>query len=285
MSDGDIATDMDDAGIAWITLTRPAMRNALRREGLEALREVIDGFAADERVRALVLTGSGGAFCAGADLLDPMMGTDLAPEQQGAQTRKVIDELMNPVIRGVRDAPFPTIAAVNGVVAGGGVGLALAADITIAQASARFVLTFTPMLGLVPDLGSTWHLARHLGRARALGLTLTGEPLGAEEAAAVGLIWKTVPDEALQDEVADLALRFARGPARGQVAARRLVDAAFVNDFDAQLDAERDMQASLSGGAEPVEAMRAFAEKRRPDFTVIPRAEQGRDRDDEGRTE
>ena len=122
------------------------------------------------------------------------MGGHLSLEQRGAACSNVLDELMNPLIRDIRDAPFPVIAAVNGVAAGGGVGLAMAADIIIAARSARFVLTFTSKLGLVPDLGTSWQLAHRLGRARALGVTLTGEPISAEQALAWGMIWKMVED-------------------------------------------------------------------------------------------
>jgi 2-(1,2-epoxy-1,2-dihydrophenyl)acetyl-CoA isomerase len=146
------------------------------------------------------------------------------------------------------------------------VGLALACDMVLAARSAKFILTFTPKLGLVPDLGSTWHLARHLGRARAMGIMLTGETIAAERAVELGLIWKAVDDEQLAAQAMELADRLAAGPRRGQVAARALLDSAFVNDFATQLDAERDAQASLVGGAEVLEAMDAFATRRAPDF-------------------
>jgi 2-(1,2-epoxy-1,2-dihydrophenyl)acetyl-CoA isomerase len=141
----------------------------------------------------------------------------------------------------------------------------------LAATSARFILSFTPKLGLVPDLGSTWHIARHLGRARAMGMMLAGEPLEAERAAEIGLIWKAVADEVLETEAMSLAERLAAGPVAGQVRARRLLDDAFTNDFDRQLDAERDAQASLVAGDEVIEALAAFAEKRRPEFLRIKR--------------
>jgi 2-(1,2-epoxy-1,2-dihydrophenyl)acetyl-CoA isomerase len=248
--------------VAQIRLNRPETLNALRRETFEALTEAVSSLGSDAEVRALVLTGSGRAFCSGADLADPMMGAHLPREEQPAVCASVIDTLMNRTMRAIRNAPFPTVAAVNGIAAGGGVGLALAADMVIAARSARFVQTFTPKLALVPDLGSTWHLARHLGRARALGLVLTGEPIDGERAASLGLIWKCVPDDDLAAEAEKLAQQLAGGPTAAQVRARRLVDAAFDNDFDAQLDAERDAQASLVAGDDVNEAMRAFREKR-----------------------
>lgn len=257
--------------VGRIAIVRPETMNALRSTTFEALRTAIADFATDGSVRALVLTGTGRAFCSGADLSDPMMGGHLPREERPAACAATLGELMNPLIRDLRNAPFPTVAAVNGVAAGGGVGLALTADIVLAAKSARFILSFTPKLGLVPDLGSTWHLARHLGRARALGLILTGEPVGAERAAEMGLVWKAVADEALEAEAMALAESLAAGPTGGQVKARRLLDAAFENDFERQLDAERDAQASLVSGDEVIEAMAAFAAKRKPDFAAIPR--------------
>ena len=200
-----------------------------------------------------------------------MMGGDLPPQERGKSCAEVLDSLMHALIRDVRRAPFPVVAAVNGVAAGGGVGLALAADVVVAARSAKFVLTFTSKLGLVPDLGTSWQLAHHLGRARALGVVLTGRPITAEQAQEWGLIWSVVDDAALEEEAMQLAGRLASGPAQGEIAARRLIDHAFSNDLDAQLDLERDTQASLVGGAEVLEAMEAFARKRAPRFDTIAR--------------
>lgn len=252
--------------VARIAIERPQTMNALRETTFRELRQALGDLGADPTVRALVLTGSGRAFSSGADLLDPMMGGHLPPEERGDACRATLGGLMNNLILALREAPFPTVAAVNGIAAGGGVGLALACDMVLAARSARFILTFTPKLGLVPDLGSTWHLARHLGRARAMGIMMTGETLSAEKAVELGLIWQAADDDALEAQALALAERLAAGPRTGQVAARRLLDRAFVNDFAAQLDAERDAQASLVGGAEVLEAMDAFASKRAPDF-------------------
>lgn len=262
----DIETTVAES-VATIRLNRPDTLNSLRWETFEAITQTISDLSARTDVRALVLTGSGRAFSSGADLSDPMMGAHLPKDEQPAACAAVLDGLMNRTIRMIRDAPFPTVAAVNGIAAGGGVGLALAADMVIAARSARFMLTFTPKLGLTPDLGATWHLARHLGRARALGLVLTGEPLDGERAASLGLIWACVADEELDADAVKLARQLAGGPVKSQVKARQLVDAAFDNDFDHQLDAERDMQASLVASDDVHEAMRAFKEKRRPVFT------------------
>ncbi|MEX0409534.1 enoyl-CoA hydratase-related protein [Aquibium sp. LZ166] len=260
-----------DGNVARVAIVRPETRNALRRETLEQLRAAIAGLSARADVRAMVLTGCDRSFCSGADLADPMMGGHLPPQERGEACAAVLDGLMHALIRDVRNAPFPVVVAVNGVAAGGGVGLALAGDIVIAARSARFVLTFTPKLGLVPDLGTSWQLARTLGRARALGVLLTGTPVSAEQALDWGLIWSVAEDDALEEQAMEVAARLAAGPVAGQVATRRLLDGAFVNDLDAQLDAERDAQASLVGGAEVVEAMEAFAQRRTPEFLAVVR--------------
>ena len=182
MTSEDISVDVTDR-VARIVINRPQAMNALRRETFVAMRAAFVELASDRNVRAAIVSGSGRAFCAGADLSDPMMGNDLPAEERPAACRQTLDSLMNALIREIRNAPFPVVSAVNGVAAGGGVGLALAADMVVAARSARFLVTFTPKLGLVPDLGTSWHLARHLGRARALGLALTGEPLSADDAA------------------------------------------------------------------------------------------------------
>jgi len=265
MSDAHVIIEKRD-GIGRITLNRPESLNALSRGMFEAMRAALADFGADDTVRALLLTGTGRGFCAGADLADPMMGTQLPVEERAAACAATLDGLMNALIRELRAAPFPTVAAVNGIAAGGGVGLALTADMVIAARSASFAVTFTPRLGLVPDLGASWHLPRHLGRARALGMALTGTPLTAGEAAAQGLIWKAAEDEALAAESEALAARLAAGPRLAQVEARRLVDGALERGLSAQLDAERDAQARMVVTDDVAEAMRAFAEKRKPAF-------------------
>ncbi|MZR11676.1 hypothetical protein GQE99_01385 [Maritimibacter sp. DP07] len=252
--------------VCRIAINRPSSRNALRRETFEALRSALADLAEEGAARALILTGTGDAFCAGADLSDPMMGADLAPEDRAAACEAALGGLMNGLVRDLRDAPFPIIGAVNGIAAGGGVGLALAADLTIAATGADFIMTFTPKLGLVPDLGLSWHLAHRLGRSRAMGLVLTGARLSATEAKDLGLIWSVVDADGLEAQALELAQTLAAGPTGAQVTARRLLDGAITRDLDAQLDAEAAAQASLVGSDDAIEALTAFAERRPPNF-------------------
>ena len=257
----------EHAGIAQLTLNRPNVLNALSRAMFESLRDDLAKISANRNIGAVVLTGTGRAFCAGADLKDPMMGRDLPRAERRRNSAQMLDTLIHASIRDLRALPVPTVAAVNGIAAGGGVGLALACDIVIAAQSASFLLPFTPKLGLVPDLGSSWHLAHHLGRARALGAALLGDPVPARQAAEWGLVWRCVEDERLREEAIAIAGRLRDGPRRAQLALRKLIDEARARSFDAQLDAERDTQAELSETQDAAEALAAFEAKRAPRFT------------------
>ena len=194
--------------IAILTLNRPDVLNSLSLELALDAREALAQVRTNPAVRALVITGSGRAFCAGAELND-----DLAHGLVGQSASETLQDNMlhhfNPWISDLESLPMPIIAAVNGVAAGAGVGIALAADITLAARSAFFLLSFAPKLGLVPDMGTSWQLPRRIGSARARGLTLLGEKLEAEQAAAWGLIWQCVPDEQLLEHAEAIAKRLA----------------------------------------------------------------------------
>ncbi len=159
-----------------------------------------------------MVTGRGRAFCTGADLSDPEIALDGALEERPAKLAVLMRETINPLMEELRSFPKPTIAAVNGPAVGGGIGIALSTDITIAASSAYFMQVFTPKLGLVPDMGVTWYLERLVGRARARGLAMLGDRLPAQEAADWGMIWKAVPDDMFSAEVTALANRIAGGP-------------------------------------------------------------------------
>jgi 2-(1,2-epoxy-1,2-dihydrophenyl)acetyl-CoA isomerase len=181
-----------------------------------------------------------------------------------------IAELMtsggNPIVAALHSFPLPSICAVNGVAAGGGVGLALAADIVIAARSPYIYLPFAPVLNLVPDLGAACALARKVGRARALGLALTGQKLSAEQAEQWGLIWKSVPDESLELEGMALAQSLAAMPRDATSAVRDLVDRASGAEFEPHLTEEARHQRRLAGTNAFREAISAFIEKRKPSF-------------------
>jgi 2-(1,2-epoxy-1,2-dihydrophenyl)acetyl-CoA isomerase len=252
--------------IAILTLNRPDALNALNGALIRDMREAVATVASDRSARALVLTGEGRAFCAGADLRPEGEPPAQAAGAVGERVARTMDTSFNPMMRELYAIEKPTVAAVNGIAAGGGAGVALVTDITIAARSAEFVQVFAPRLGIVPDLGCSWQLPRRLGRARALGLALLGDRLPAEQAAAWGMIWSCVEDERLMPEAISIATRLADGPARAFALTRRAIDVAVQQGFDAHLDHERDCQRVLCAGPEFAEGLAAFREKRPPRF-------------------
>jgi 2-(1,2-epoxy-1,2-dihydrophenyl)acetyl-CoA isomerase len=265
MNDKPVIVTVEE-GIAEFRLNRPKVLNAVSREMLALLREAVAEIAARGDVGVCTITGDGRAFCAGADLTDPMMGNELPREQRGDNCAKVMDTEINAMLRDFRALRLPKLAVVNGITAGGGVGLALVADIVIAARSASFLVPFVPKLGIIPDLGATWHLPRLLGRARAIGVAMLGDPVTAEQAEAWGLIWKCVDDDKLVEEARSIATRLRDGPRRAQVELSDLIDQGFVNSFSDHLDAERDVQRVVCQTDDVEEAMAAFKEKRPPRF-------------------
>lgn len=245
--------------VRLLTLNRPAALNsftgAMHRELLAALQAAAD----DAAVRVVVITGSGRGFCAGQDLADPEMTG--AAIDVGA----VIERHYKPLALRVRSMPVPVIAAVNGVAAGAGANLALCCDFVVAAKSASFIQAFSK-IGLVPDCGGTWLLPRLVGRARAIGLAMTGDKLGAEEAERMGLIWKSVDDPAHMDAAMALASKLALMPAKALAETRRALDAALPMDFGDALSMEASVQRELGQAADFAEGVSAFFAKRAPQF-------------------
>ncbi|HEX5508846.1 MAG TPA: 2-(1,2-epoxy-1,2-dihydrophenyl)acetyl-CoA isomerase PaaG [Pseudolabrys sp.] len=248
-------------GYRLVMLNRPHRLNAFNEEMHLALRAAIDEVEADKECRALVLTGAGRAFCTGQDLNDR-----LAKPGENAVSRSTLEAFYNPLVRKLRALPFPVIAAVNGAAAGAGANIALACDIVIAARSASFLQAFA-RIGLIPDSGGTWFLPRLVGQARARALAMLAEPVSAEDAESCGLIWKAVDDSALGSEVDAICRRLANVPANGLMLVKRALDASAGNSLDAQLDLERDLQREASAHPDYQEGIRAFLEKRKPNFS------------------
>lgn len=258
-----------DGDITVITLDNPGRRNALSRAMQHGLRVLIDEVRSTRSIRAVLLTASGDAFCAGADLAGNAIPEGDEHLARGQATQKVMEQLSNPIVTGLRGLPVPVVAALPGVVAGAGIGIALAADVVIAARSAYFYLPFIPKLGILPDLGTTWFLERLAGRGRATALTLLGGKLGAEQARQWGLVWSCVDDAALQSEALAVARQLARLPAHAALETRRAYEAAGRNDLREQLQYEAERQCELLDRPEFEEGVRAFLEKREPDFTRL----------------
>jgi 2-(1,2-epoxy-1,2-dihydrophenyl)acetyl-CoA isomerase len=249
-------------GVATLTLNRPDRLNAFTAPLHEELAAALERSAGDEAIRALLITGAGRGFCAGQDLSERRQPSGEAKRDLG----QGLERYYNPLIRRLRSLEKPVVAAVNGVAAGAGAGLAFACDIVIAARSASFIEAFS-RIGLVPDAGNTWFLPRLAGSARAMAMALTGEAVPAERAAEWGLIWKAVPDEALMPEARALVLRLAQGPTRALGLTKRALNRSTTNDLDAQLDFERDLQREVGLGEDYQEGVAAFLEKRPPRFS------------------
>lgn len=248
-------------GVARLTLNRPERLNSFNGEMHAEVRTALDRVAGDG-ARVLVLTGAGRGFCAGQDLGD----RQVAPGGARADLGESIERNYKPLILTLRGLPMPVIAAVNGVAAGAGASLALACDIVIAARSASFIQAFC-RLGLVPDSGATWFLPRLVGNARALGLAMLGERLGAAEAAQWGLIWRCVEDAEFPAAVDRLATELAAAPSRGIVRTREAILGSWQRSLAEQLDAERDLQRELGYTDDYAEGVAAFTGKRAPRFT------------------
>jgi 2-(1,2-epoxy-1,2-dihydrophenyl)acetyl-CoA isomerase len=249
-------------GAARLTLNRPDRLNSFTVEMHHEVAEALTHVERDDSVRALLLTGAGRGFCAGQDLGD----RTVSPTAEGVDLGESLENRYNPLIRRLVDLPKPVVCAVNGVAAGAGANIALAADIVLAARSAKFIQSFSN-LGLLPDSGGTWILPRLLGHARALGLALTGEPLSAEKAESCGLIWRAVDDDQLKGEADKLLERFASGPTRGFAAIKRAMRGSWLTGFNEQLDLERDLQRELGWSNDYREGITAFTTKRKPEFT------------------
>lgn len=251
-----------EAGIARITLDRPERLNSFTAEMHLELQHALGRVAADRSLRVLVLTGAGRGFCAGQDLSDRAVSAEGEAPDLGAS----IELFYAPLVLALRRLPVPVVCAVNGVAAGAGANVALACDIVLAARSASFIEAFCK-LGLLPDTGGTWFLPRLLGSARATGLALLGDKVGAQQAADWGLIWKCVDDEQLADETDALARHLSQGPTLGYARTKQALQASGLNTLEAQLALERDLMRELGRSADYREGVAAFMEKRAPRFT------------------
>lgn len=252
--------------LALVTLNRPERLNALSRALSDALQAVARALREDRSVRAVLLTGTGRAFCSGADLADPeLMGPETLPPDE-----RVVRSLrahFNPMVRAWSELPCPVIVAVNGIAAGAGMSLALVGDLVLAAESASFVALFAPRLGLMPDLGGTYHLPRLVGTARAKALAMLGEPLSAADAVAWGLIWRAVPDASLMADSEEVARRLAAGPTQAFRRIKQVFNEEPSASLAEQLEREVAQQSALGKTRDFAEGVAAFHAKRPPRFS------------------
>jgi 2-(1,2-epoxy-1,2-dihydrophenyl)acetyl-CoA isomerase len=244
--------------IARITFNRPqvfnSMHHAMRMEILEAL----DICANNTEIRAVYLTGTGKAFCAGEDLQE-------VTDPNGPSLNQIISTGYNPIVLQLRQLEKPVIAAVNGVAAGAGANIALACDIVVATASASFTQAFSK-IGLIPDSGGTWTLPRLVGLQRATALMMLSDKISAADAAAMGMIWKVYPDESFATDSLALAATLAQMPTQGLALTKKALNQSFANDFAAQAALEDTLQTQAGNTHDYKEGVAAFLEKRKPVF-------------------
>jgi len=248
--------------VALVTLNRPQALNSFTRQMHHDLWAALDIAEADAKIRALVITGAGRGFCAGADLseFDFAPGPDLVKR---ADPGPVIDQAFNPTARRLQNLRMPTIAAINGVAAGAGASLAMCCDIAIAAPAASFIQAFSK-IGLIPDAGGSWLLVERLGMARAMALAITGDKLSADKAKEWGLIWDVAEDSVAA--ALALAERLAVMPTKALVATRQLLRDAGTRSFTQHLDTERDTQSAMGRTHDYIEGVNAFLQKRAPEF-------------------
>ena len=243
-----------------ITLNRPEVLNSFHLEMAQELHQALDQARAEKSVRAVLLTGAGRGFCAGQDLSAvPMEGAgklDLGI---------IVRQTYNPVIQAIRKLDIPVICAVNGVAAGAGANLAIACDIVIAAEGASFIQSFTK-IGLIPDTAGTFFLPRAIGLPMATALMMTGEKITATRAAELGMIYRVVPNDQLAAESMKLATTLAQMPTKGLALTKRALNASMINDLDAQLDTEEQLQREAGRTHDFDEGVAAFKEKRAPVF-------------------
>jgi 2-(1,2-epoxy-1,2-dihydrophenyl)acetyl-CoA isomerase len=250
-----------DGDVAVITLSRPDRFNAIE---VTLARGVIESMErAGTEARAVVVTGEGKAFCSGADL--SVLQSD---DDQGPDLEEFLDNVFHPMVHAITDAPVPVVAAVNGVAAGAGMGIALGCDIRVMADSAFFTSAFTA-IGLAPDSGTTFWLPQHLGVSKAIELAMTNKRVPAEEAYRLGLCAEVVPDDEVVTKTVELAKSLADMVPDSLVTTRNLIRGATSVTFEEALQKEKREQGRLGKTAEHREGVAAFMEKRKPNYRAV----------------
>jgi len=263
-----IETEINDIGVMTLRMNRPEVLNSLNSDLVGAMIETLTDAAGNDEVRAIVLTGNGRGFCAGADLAGGGWPSEKGMSP-GDVTANAMEIGFNPLVRAVVNSPKPVVTAINGVAAGGGVGLALSGDLVVAAESAKFRLVFAQQLGIIPDVGASWLVPNLVGRARANGLALLGEDLDSATALEWGMVWEVVADDALLAKAQEYAGRLAQSPITGIKATVRAHDKAMLQSIEEQLEFEKEEQRHFCNQPVFFEGVQAFIEKRKPNFREV----------------
>ncbi|MFC3997175.1 enoyl-CoA hydratase-related protein [Nocardiopsis sediminis] len=260
MPDTDSVVYQLSDGVATITLNRPDAMNSLTAEAKEALLAAIERAKVDKGARAVLLTGSGKAFCAGQDLHEhaELLGA-------GKGLNDTVRSHYNPIVLGLVRMPKPVVAAVNGVAAGAGASLAFACDLRIAADSASFLMAFANV-GLGSDSGASWTLPRLVGHARAMEMLMLAEPVKAQRALEIGLVSRVVPKKELDGAARELAVRLANGPTVAYAAIKAEMTFGSGLDLANALEMEASLQDQCAETADHMNATLAFLKKEKPSF-------------------
>ncbi len=246
-------------GVATLTLNRPEVFNSFNREMALLLQDELDACADDALVRAIVITGSGRAFCAGQDI------GEITDPELNPGFKKILDDHYNPIVKRLRSIEKPIICGVNGVAAGAGANIALACDVVIASDKASFIQAFSK-IGLIPDSAGTFFLPRLIGFGKASALMMLGDKISAEKAEQMGMIYSVVSSETLMDEVLATALKMASMPTKALGLTKRLLNESMTNNLEEQLVLESKLQIESASTGDYAEGVDAFVNKRKPVF-------------------
>ena len=247
-----------DSGVFTITFNRPKVFNSFNQKMAFEVHAAMDQAEKDEAVRCIVITGEGKAFCAGQDLAEVM-------DPEGPELTSIVRDHYNPLIQRIRNIEKPVVAAVNGVAAGAGANIAICCDICIATESASFIQAFSK-IGLIPDSGGTYFLPRIIGFQKASALAMLGDKVSAPEAEALGMIYKSVADDAFAETISKISTKLASMPTKGLGLTKRAFNQGLTNDLTSQLKVEEQLQTAASETHDYNEGVKAFLEKRKPEF-------------------
>lgn len=243
-----------------VSLNRPEVLNSLNKQMRFELISSLEYARDNSQIRAIILTGEGRAFSAGQDLKEV-----LTLDSQAVNPKEIVEKTYNPLIRMIREIEKPVVCMVNGIAAGAAANIAIACDITIASKEASFVQSFSK-IGLIPDSGGTYFLPRLIGLQRTAALMMTAEKISADEALQIGLIYKVTSSERLIDETMKLARTLAEMPTKALGMIKKALNNTFSNDLNAQLSLEAELQDLAGRTGDYNEGIRAFLEKRKPEF-------------------
>lgn len=246
-----------DNKIAKITLNRPEVLNSFNYQMAQELQGLLDEVNNDDDIRVVILTGAGKAFSAGQDLSEAI--------SRNTELSEIVEKNYIPIVRKIRNLDKPVIAAVNGVAAGAGANIALCCDFVIASKDASFIQAFSK-IGLVPDSGGTFILPRLIGLARSTSLMMLGNKISATDAENLGMIFKSTEEDEFWHFVQEFAQKLSEMPTKALALTKKLLNTAFENSFEEQLEAEKFAQSEAGNSYDYHEGVNAFLEKRKPVF-------------------